>query len=211
MRTRLAKVVLQAARDSGVSSLHVLFPRDEDAAALRACGMLERTGVQFHWRNPGYRDFEDFLAALSHDKRKKIRQERRKVAEAGARLRRVGAAEASAADWDFFVACYRRTYREHRSTPYLNREFFAQIASRMPQNVLLVIAERGIDQGNCVGGYILLARLFGELVQNPPRVVATSHFGVGHRKPATRRMARLPAPPCRRMPAGPLTCMNMQI
>jgi len=171
VRTRLAKVLLQAAKDSGVSSLHVLFPRDEDAAALRACGMLERTGVQFHWRNPGYRDFEDFLAALSHDKRKKIRQERRKVAEAGARLRRVDAAEASAADWDFFVACYRRTYREHHSTPYLNREFFALLASRMPQNVLLVIAEREGRRVaaalNLHGPHALYGRYWGSIEHVP--------------------------------------------
>jgi predicted N-acyltransferase len=142
VRARLARTLLEAARDSGVSSLHVLFPREEDAAALRAAGLLERTGVQFHWRNPGYRDFEDFLAALSHDKRKKIRQERRRVAEAGIALRRLGGAQAKASDWDFFVACYRRTYRAHHSTPYLNREFFAMLAARMPENVLLVIAER---------------------------------------------------------------------
>jgi predicted N-acyltransferase len=142
VRARLARTLLETARDSGVSSLHVLFPREEDAAALRAAGLLERTGVQFHWRNPGYRDFEDFLAALSHDKRKKIRQERRRVAEAGIALRRLGGAQAKASDWDFFVACYRRTYRAHHSTPYLNREFFAMLAARMPENVLLVIAER---------------------------------------------------------------------
>jgi predicted N-acyltransferase len=71
------------------------------------------------------RDFEAFLAELSHDKRKKIRQERRKVAE-GRRhaCGRVTGHEATSADWDFFTACYRRTYRAHRSTPYLNRAFF---------------------------------------------------------------------------------------
>jgi len=141
-RARLARALLEAARASEVSSLHVLFPSDEDARALREAGLLERSGVQFHWRNPGYASFEDFLGALSHDKRKKIRQERRRVAEAGVRLRRLTGAEARGADWDFLVACYRRTYREHRSTPYLNREFFGMLAERMPQNVLLVLAER---------------------------------------------------------------------
>jgi len=130
------------ARDSGLSSLHVLFPAPGDAQALRACGLLERSGVQFHWRNAGYRDFEDFLGALSHDKRKKIRQERKRVDAAGVALRRVTGREASEKDWDFFTSCYRRTYREHRSTPYLTREFFGEIARRMPDNLLLVIAER---------------------------------------------------------------------
>ena len=142
VRARLARALLDTARASAVSSLHVLFPLEADARALRAAGLLERSGVQFHWRNPGYATFEEFLGALSHDKRKKIRQERRRVAEAGVTLRRRTGREASDPDWDFFTRCYRRTYREHRSTPYLNREFFGMVAARMPDNVLLVIAER---------------------------------------------------------------------
>jgi len=141
-RTRLARAMVDLARESGLSSLHVLFPAPGDAQALRACGLAERTGVQFHWHNAGYRDFEDFLGALSHDKRKKIRQERKRVAAEGVVLRRVTGREASEADWDFFNRCYRKTYREHRSTPYLTREFFAELVRRMPGHVLLVIAER---------------------------------------------------------------------
>lgn len=141
-RRRLARALLEATKSSDVSSLHVLFPREEDAHALRELGLLERTGVQFHWRNAGYGTFDDFLAALSHDKRKKIRQERRRVAEAGVTLRRLTGDQATEADWDYFTLCYRRTYREHRSSPYLNRAFFGMIAERMPDNVLLVIAYR---------------------------------------------------------------------
>ena len=141
-RHQLATALKDLAQNSPVSSLHVLFASEEDAAELRAAGFMERAGVQFHWRNPGYGSFEDFLADLSRDKRKKIRQERRKVADAGVLLRRVTAREATEAEWDFFTACYLRTYRAHRSTPYLNREFFGMLAARMPDNVLLVIAER---------------------------------------------------------------------
>jgi predicted N-acyltransferase len=141
-RARLARALLDLARKADVSSLHILFPAPEDAAALRAQGFLERSGIQFHWRNAGYGNFDDFLGALSHDKRKKIRQERRRVSAAGVRLRRLTGGEATSADWDFFTGCYRRTYRAHRSTPYLNREFFGMIAERMPGNLLLVIAER---------------------------------------------------------------------
>ena len=142
VRGELVAALLELSRNSGVSSLHILFPREEDLPALRAAPLMERTGVQFHWRNPGYRDFEDFLAAFSHDKRKKVRQERNRVAAGGVTLRRLTGREASEAQWDFFHACYRRTYRAHRSTPYLNREFFARIAAQMPDQVLLVIAER---------------------------------------------------------------------
>jgi predicted N-acyltransferase len=143
VRATLARTLLETARTSGVSSLHVLFPDAADAQALRETGLMERSGVQFHWRNAGYASFEEFLGALSRDKRKKIRQERRRVAEAGVTLRRVTGHEATEADWDFFTQCYRRTYREHRSTPYLTREFFGLLAQRMPGNVLLVIAQDG--------------------------------------------------------------------
>ena len=142
IRSRLARELLELARGSEASSLHVLFPSAPDARALREAGMLERSGVQFHWRNAGYADFEAFLAALSHDKRKKIRQERRRVAGSGVLLRRVTGREATTGEWDFFTQCYRRTYRAHRSTPYLNRAFFGMVAERMPDNLLLVIAER---------------------------------------------------------------------
>jgi len=141
-RTRLAQALLAEAKRLRVSSLHVLFPSAEDGKALESEGCMVRSGVQFHWRNAGYRDFEDFLAALSHDKRKKIRQERRRVAEAGVGFRLVTGREAKASDWDFFNRCYERTYHEHRSTPYLNREFFGMLGERMPDNVLLVIAEQ---------------------------------------------------------------------
>lgn len=141
-RKRLAEALLEIARSSPVSSLHVLFPTDEDAAQLRGLGLLERSSVQFHWRNAGYASFEEFLEALARDKRKKIRQERRRVADAGVTLKRLTGREARAEDWDFFTACYRRTYREHRSTPYLDRAFFGMIAERMPDQLLLVIAER---------------------------------------------------------------------
>jgi len=67
---------------------------------------------------------------MGHDKRKKIKQERRRVRDAGIVFRRVSGAEASEADWDFFTRCYQHTYRQHHSTPYLNRAFFA--ISRTP-------------------------------------------------------------------------------
>ena len=142
IRPTLASLLLRVARDSDVSSLHVLFPTEADAEALRDARLLERTGVQFHWRNDAYDSFDAFLAQLSHDKRKKIRQERRRVASAGVTLRRVLGGEAAKADWDFFHRCYRKTYAEHRSTPYLDRAFFALLAERMGDNVLLVVAER---------------------------------------------------------------------
>src|SRR5205085_3007277 len=124
------------------SSLHMLFGTDEEAEACARAGLMLRHTVQFHWTNAGWRDFDAFLASLAHDKRKKIRQERRKVADAGVTFRWSRGNDISTADWDFFYRCYARTYREHGNPPYLTRDFFRRMADTMPQAWLLFIAER---------------------------------------------------------------------
>jgi hypothetical protein len=125
------------------SSLHVLFPTESEARACADAGMLVRHGVQFRWENPGYRDFADFLATFNHDKRKKVKQERRRVAAAGITFTRKVGAEINAADWAFFYRCYQQTYRDHHSTPYLNLAFFERIGAAMPGNVMLALGHRG--------------------------------------------------------------------
>ncbi len=124
-----------------LSSAHILFPDEACAKQLEAAGWLKRKGVQFRWHNKNYADFEAFLATLSHDKRKKIHQERKKIANAGVVCRHIKGAEITENDWDFFYRCYSNTYREHHSTPYLTRAFFSEIGQTMPQNILLIVAE----------------------------------------------------------------------
>ena len=142
-RRELVRRLLELVQDSRLSSLHVLLAPPDQIDELAGAGLLVQRGVQFHWRNAGYRDFEQFLAALSQDKRKKIRAERRKVREAGVQLeRRIGSA-ISEEDWRFFHRCYRITYAQHHSTPYLSLAFFQQIARTMPQSLALVLARRG--------------------------------------------------------------------
>jgi predicted N-acyltransferase len=141
-RAALVEVLSATQRASDVSSTHILFPPDEQARQLAEAGYLLRSGVQFHWVNQSYRDFEEFLATLEQKKRKNIRAERRKVREAGVTLRRVRGIDATDDDWRFFTRCYRHTYAEHFSKPYLNLDFFRRIGREMPENLLLVIAER---------------------------------------------------------------------
>ncbi|AIO77291.1 GNAT family N-acetyltransferase [Burkholderia multivorans] len=140
-RRRLAATLLAFAEQSDASSLHVLFPTGDEARLLESMGMMLREGVQFHWINDGYRHFDDFLATLEQKKRKNIRAERRKVHDAGVTFRRLTGERITDADWRFFTRCYRQTYREHYSSPYLNLDFFRAIGATMPENLLLVIAE----------------------------------------------------------------------
>ena len=139
-KVTLARTALELARDT--SSLHVLFAPDEEAALLAAQGMMLRRTVQFHWRNEGYADFEAFLGRLSHQRRKNIRQERRRVREAGVSCRWLEGAAIERRHWEFFNRCYRRTYAAHGSTPYLNLEFFLRIGNALPGHFVLVLAER---------------------------------------------------------------------
>jgi predicted N-acyltransferase len=141
-RAHLVRALVAWCEQSGLSSLHLLFGDDDDIAACAEAGLMARHTVQFHWTHEGWSDFEAFLASLSHDKRKKIRQERRKVHDAGVRFRWSSGADITSADWDFFHRCYARTYREHGNPPYLNRDFFHRMAATMPQAWLLFIAER---------------------------------------------------------------------
>ncbi|WP_420995538.1 GNAT family N-acetyltransferase [Cupriavidus sp. 30B13] len=141
-RRLLLRAALAVAEQSELSSLHVLFPDEHEAALMDSAGLLMRHGVQFHWTNPGYESFEAFLATLSQKKRKNIRAERRRVAEAGIGFRQLRGPQIDEEAWRFFHRCYRQTYREHHSTPYLNLDFFLRIGAAMPENLLLVVAER---------------------------------------------------------------------
>ena len=159
--------LLSLAEQSDVSSLHVLFPDAHDHALLIARGMMPRTSIQFHWQNTDYKNFDDFLATMSHDKRKKVKQERRKVVDAGITFKRLVGTEITDVDWDFFMECYDHTYRAHLSTPYLNRQFFGLIGKRMPENILLIVAEcegkRVASALNLFSEHTLYGRYWGGL------------------------------------------------
>ena len=139
-RGKLAAAALEMSRE--VSSLHVLFPPAPEAALLQGAGMLLRRTVQFHWQNEGYADFDEFLARMTRHRRKVIRQERRRVREAGVEFRWLRGAEIERGHWEFFERCYRRTYTAHRSSPYLSLEFFLQLGATLPAHCLMILAER---------------------------------------------------------------------
>jgi predicted N-acyltransferase len=144
-RTLLLRALGALAQRVEASSVHLLFGDEADHATARRAGWMLRDGVQFHWHNRAdtpYVDFADFLASLQHDKRKKISQERRKVREAGVTFETLEGTQITARDWDFFHACYRNTYAEHHSTPYLTRRFFAGMQSGMPGNWVMFVASR---------------------------------------------------------------------
>ncbi len=149
-RQRLAAVLGRLAQDSGASSAHVLFVDAADRAALADAGWLLRQGLQFHWQQDAddpAPDFPTLLARLQRDKRKKIQQERRRVAEQGIHFSVHEGAAITEPLWDFFHHCYTLTYAAHQSTPYLTRDFFARMAATMPQHWLMFVAHQGAADG----------------------------------------------------------------
>jgi len=142
-RGELLAGALSLVAEDHLSSLHILFPQADEAYGCAAAGMLLRDSVQFHWTNPGYRDFADFLSTMNHTKRKRISQERRKLGAAGVTFRRLLGREIDGRHWSFFFHCYTTTYRRHHSTPYLSLAFFERIGATLPDHVVLVLGERG--------------------------------------------------------------------
>ena len=141
-RQALLSAALDFCQQENLSSLHLLFGAPEDLQASQALGLHMRHTVQFHWQDSGAADFDAFLMTLNQEKRKKIRQERRRVHKAGVQFRHAQGVTIQPEDWDFFYRCYERTYLEHGNAPYLSRDFFARMAQEMPEHWLLFIAER---------------------------------------------------------------------
>jgi predicted N-acyltransferase len=164
-RDTLVRGLVAFAEDVQVSSLHLLFPAATDLRALREAGFMVRESVQFHWTNADYADFDAFLATMSHDKRKKIRQDRKKVAQAGLDFQWRRGSQIRAEDLDFFYQCYCHTYFNHGNPPYLNREFFQRAYREQPDAFVLVLAERDGQPVaaalNLVGGDVLYGRYWG--------------------------------------------------
>jgi len=168
-RHAVLAAALELARQA--SSLHILFPTEGEGALMQEQGMMLRRTVQFHWENPGDQDFEAFLARMSHRRRKNIRQERRRVREAGVSFRWLQGAQIERAHWEFFHRCYRTTYAAHGSRPYLTLPFFLQFGSTLGKHAVMVLAER---PGSAVaasllvrGGDALFGRYWGAIEHIP--------------------------------------------
>lgn len=139
--TYVLDAIKQECHNQQASGWHGLFVDESWVEPAIQAGLAVREGCRFHWTNPGYRDFNDYLAVLTSKKRKDIKRERRKVTEQGLSCRKIPGREIDLSLWDFFYQCYASTYFEHGQHPYLSREFFRLIASHMADQLTLVLAE----------------------------------------------------------------------
>ncbi|MFS2137909.1 GNAT family N-acetyltransferase [Duganella sp. Dugasp56] len=164
-RQLLARAALQVARQLDTSSLHILFPDEQDRQALAEAGFMLREGVQFHWENAGYADFDAFLSSMKMEKRKKLKQDRRRVLDAGIAFEHLAGGQITDEALRFFYSCYVSTYEAHYSKPYLSLKFFQRILREQPDSLMIVLAKRGGQPVaaalNLVGGNIMYGRYWG--------------------------------------------------
>ncbi len=166
LRRVLAASMVDLARRSGASSVHVTFPAETEYEDLGEAGYLRRLGSQYHWCNRGYQSFGDFLGQLSSRKRKQIRKERDAVARSGVSLSTLVGGDVKARHWDVFHAFYQATVDRKWGRAYVNRAFFEELsASALADSVVLVWAEQdGEPLGaafNMLGDDTLYGRTWG--------------------------------------------------
>ena len=170
VREALLQGALTLVERLGVSSLHVNFPTEPEWRAMTEAGLLPRRDIQFIWRNDGYQTFDDFLSALSSNRRKTIRRERRE-AQAGLDIRVLTGADLTEARWDAFFDFYMDTGDRKWGRPYLTRDFFARVGATMADRIALVMAFRDetpiAGALNFIGRDALYGRQWGALEEVP--------------------------------------------
>ncbi|HEX9585754.1 MAG TPA: GNAT family N-acetyltransferase [Gammaproteobacteria bacterium] len=161
VRGAAASTAMEIARRVKASSVHWLFTDAAETSALAPAGYILRAGCQFHWRNPGFRDFDDFLDSLRSKKRKQIRRERREAAQSGLEIELLTGADLSDAQCDAYHDLYSSTYDRKWGYPSLTRAFFRTIRQTLGDALVIVLAK---NRGRYVAGAHLLQgqrRLFG--------------------------------------------------
>lgn len=152
-RDALIEALRTIAERAGLSSVHCTFCTADEADTFAEAGWMIRRGFQYHWTNEGYATFDDFLARLSHSRRKTIKRERREVAAQGLTVEMLTGADLRPEHWDAFFELYIATSDRKWGSPYLTREFFHRLGQSMPERVALVLASH---DGSYVGGALNL-------------------------------------------------------
>ncbi|MDP3405469.1 MAG: GNAT family N-acetyltransferase [Brevundimonas sp.] len=170
VREALIEGALTLTERLGVSSLHVNFPTEPEWTAMGEAKMLRRQDMQFIWRNNGYQAFDDFLGALSSNRRKTIRRERRE-AQGDLDIRVLSGSDISEAHWDAFFEFYQDTGERKWGRPYLTRDFFERIGQTMADRIALMMAFRDdipiAGALNFIGRDALYGRQWGALEEVP--------------------------------------------
>jgi len=179
-RRELLRMIIGYIRTHSLSSAHINFHTETEETVFDDNWLL-RLDMQYHWHNPGHwKTFDDYLAAMDHKHRKNVRQERRKVHDAGVRFRVVHGGEANAADIEAVHGFYRNAFIEYGNTPILSLDFLLHLATTMPQQLVLILADYNhVTIAGAIflrGGDTLYGRYWGSKVMLPGLHFETCYY-----------------------------------
>ncbi len=167
----LAEALNQHAKSLNISSIHATFITKSEWLELRELNYLQRADQQFHFENKNYKNFDDFLKALTSRKRKQIKRERREALANNIEVEWITGAEITEHHLDVFFNFYIDTGMKKWGTPYLTRSFFSLLYERMANNILFIFAKRDnlyiAGALNMIGGDTLYGRYWGCLEEHP--------------------------------------------
>ncbi len=162
VRIALLNAALDHAQETGCSSVHAIFPSGDEAAALVQLGMHQRSSMQYHWKNPGYRTYDDYLSRFDSKRRNQLKRERAAADKQGITLRTVRSHELGKRHAEYAWRFYEHTASRHSWGPVqLTQDFFHRAFASMPDAIELVVAEK--DSRVIAGAFNLHTpqRLFG--------------------------------------------------
>ncbi|MEP3332727.1 GNAT family N-acetyltransferase [Sedimentitalea sp.] len=170
-QSALVQGAVQLTADNQLSSLHVTFCTEQEAAAGEQMGLMSRASQQFHWLNDDYDDFDGFLASLSSRKRKNIRKERAKANAFGGSIHVLTGDQIEPEHWDAFWVFYQDTGARKWGSPYLTRQFFDLAQEHLRDDLALVLAQRDgrwvAGALNVIGRDTLFGRYWGCIEHHP--------------------------------------------
>ena len=162
LRRALLTAMTEWAQSEGCSSVHVLFPPEDEARALEGEGFFRRSSMQYHWQNPGYRTYDDYLARFDSKRRNQFKRERAAAASQGITLRTIRSENIGKEHAELAWRFYEATASRHAWGPIqLTRDFFHRAFAAMPDAIELVVAEK--DKKVVAGAFNLHTkeRLYG--------------------------------------------------
>ena len=143
VRAALIEAAIERTVALGASNWQCLFVRERDRAPLAGAGLLLRRGVQFHWFNRGYRDFADFLESFVAAKRKKLKRERRAVADAGLRVEVRHGDDIDELLWRAIHRHYSSTFERLGGMASFSLEFFRAVGASLGKRMVVFCAFEG--------------------------------------------------------------------
>ncbi len=125
---------------SKISSFHANFINLDTSNKLENYNLYKRIGIQYHWKNQSFLDFNDYLDSMKSRKKKSIHKERKSLQEKGIIFSQKEGKMIQKKDMVDLYKCYLKTIDKKWSRPYLNLDFFEGLIKTQTINKMLLVS-----------------------------------------------------------------------